>query len=62
MRSGAWKQKVDSDDQRQVLLYEIYADQAACAAHLEPDQSKRFDRETRNWVLDKRVRQYRRLA
>jgi (4S)-4-hydroxy-5-phosphonooxypentane-2,3-dione isomerase len=47
---------VDPADPRQVLLYEIYDDGAAFAAHLASEHYLRFDADTRHMIAGKSVR------
>ena len=45
-----------------VLLYEIYASDAAFEAHLLSDHFLQFDRDTRRWVVSKTVERWRRVT
>lgn len=47
---------VDTADPTQLLLYEIYDDEAAFAAHLASEHYLRFDAETRHMLISKSVR------
>jgi len=46
---------VGADDDQQVLLYEIYSDQAAFEAHLQTEHFIRFNQETSDWIIDKKI-------
>lgn len=45
----------DPADRGRVLLYEIYDDDAAFAAHLASEHFKAFDAEVADWVIGKQV-------
>ena len=45
-------------DPRLILLYEIYDDDAAFAAHLASAHFLAFDQETRGWIADKVVERW----
>ena len=49
-------------DAGSILLYELYDSERAFQDHLATLHFKRFDAETSNWVSDKRVATYKRLA
>jgi (4S)-4-hydroxy-5-phosphonooxypentane-2,3-dione isomerase len=45
-------------DNRIVLLYEIYADEAAFSAHLNTSHFLSFDADTKPWIEDKVVEKW----
>lgn len=45
-------------DETQILLYEIYDDEAAFAVHLKSDHFLAFDAEVRDWIIDKVVERW----
>lgn len=49
-----------AQDPRQIFLYEIYADEAAFAAHLNMPHFLAFDADTKAWVADKVVEKWER--
>ena len=52
----------EKPDGSEIFLYEIYDDEAAFQAHLATDHFKKFNAQTIEWVSDKRVTTYVRLA
>ena len=52
----------ESEDGSQILLYEIYDDQAAFKKHLATDHFRHFDALVESWIADKQITTYRRLA
>ena len=52
----------DPADPAVFLLYELYDDEAAFAAHLETPHFKAFDREVAPWVVGKVVHAWRKLG
>ena len=50
------------DDPGAVFLYELYDDEAAFRAHLETPHFQAFDRRVADWILDKKVQSWQRIA
>jgi quinol monooxygenase YgiN len=50
---------VDPTDETRILLYEIYDDDAAFAAHLKSEHFLAFDADVRTWSIDKVVERWR---
>ncbi len=53
---------VAPDDPANVFLYELYDNRAAFEAHLETPHFKAFDVESKDWVADKQVTFFERVA
>ena len=53
---------VDPQDRGKVLLYEVYADDAAFQFHLKTDHYQDFDTTVRGWVESKTVQFWNRLS
>jgi quinol monooxygenase YgiN len=52
---------VDPQVQERILLYEVYADEAAFKAHLQTDHFQQFDATVRDWVKSKAIQFWNRL-
>jgi quinol monooxygenase YgiN len=53
---------VSPDDPGRVFLYELYDNRAAFEAHLATAHFKAFDAESKDWVADKQVAFFERVA
>lgn len=51
---------VDTEDDRIILLYEVYSDKAAFDFHLQSEHFKNFDNEVKNLVEEKVVEVFKR--
>ena len=50
------------DNPTRVFLYEVYDEEASFAAHVRTEHFRRFDAAVRDWVRDKQVTIYRKVA